>query len=101
MTAELKMRGTLSMASRVLAAVAGGYAFVSLLTLALSLCLPLIGVPQGHAVVATSTASFLVYGAVVMAVFHARSSARAWVWLAVAVTPLAVAVAFLLPGAAS
>jgi hypothetical protein len=33
---------------------------------------------------ATTMASFLVYAAIVMAVFHARSAVRAWMWLAVA-----------------
>jgi hypothetical protein len=39
---------------------------------------------QAQALLATTMASFLVYAAIVMAVFHARSAVRAWMWLAVA-----------------
>lgn len=89
-----------SLASRGLAALAGGYAFTSLLTLALSLSLPAVGVPRAQALLASSMASFFVYTAVIMAVFHASSAARAWRGLLLASLPFAVALICLLPGAA-
>lgn len=77
------------MVSRVLAASIGGYAVVSLLTVAWSLLLPL---PRPTAVVAATMASFAVYAAVVMAVFSVRTATRAWLVLAAAALPAAVVV---------
>jgi hypothetical protein len=67
-----------ALTSRVLAAVVGGYLFTSLVTLAVSLLLPLLGVPRAQGVLAATMGSFLVYAAVILAVFHARSAWRAW-----------------------
>ena len=68
----------LSLASRILAAIVGGYAVTALATLALSLALPFLGVGRPEAVFATTMVSFLMYAAVIMAVFHARSAWQAW-----------------------
>jgi hypothetical protein len=54
---------------------------------------------QAQALLATTMASFLVYAAIVMAVFHARSAVRAWMWLAVAAVPPGMVTALLLPEA--
>jgi hypothetical protein len=88
-----------ALTSRVLAALAGGYGFTSLLTLALSLCLPALGVSRVQALHALSMGSFLVYAAVIMAMFHAASPARAWRWLLLASAPLGIIVAAALPRA--
>lgn len=88
-----------SVASRVLAASVGGYAFTSLMTIAVSLLLPLAGMPLASAVLTATMASFLVWAGIVMAVFHARSATRAWAWMAGAAVPLGLIVWQLLPGA--
>jgi hypothetical protein len=88
-----------SIASRVLAASIGGYALTSLLTLALPLALASLGIDPAQALLAATTASFLVYAGIIMAVFHARSAARAWAWLAGGALPLGIVVYLLLPGA--
>jgi hypothetical protein len=88
-----------SVASRAGAAVVGGYALTSLVTLALSLLLPAMGMARPEALLAATVASFPVYAAVIMAVFHARSAARAWMLLAAGAAPLAAAVAMAWPGA--
>jgi hypothetical protein len=86
-----------SIASRVLAAVVGGYALTSLLTLALPLGLAPLGVNQAQALLAATTASFVAYAAIVMTVFHARSAARAWIGMTIAALPLAAIVLLLFP----
>jgi hypothetical protein len=86
-----------SIASRVLAAIGGGYALISLLTLALPLALAPLGINQAQVLLAATTASFLIYVAIVMAVFHARSAARAWAGLAIMALPLSAVTLLLLP----
>ncbi len=68
-----------SVASRALAATVGGYGLASLLAAALALILPM---PRLEAVMTSVMVSLLAYAAIIMAVFHARSSMRAWMWLA-------------------
>ena len=87
----------LSLVSRVLAAIIGGYLLTSLITLALSLGLPLVGVSRAEAVMASTIISFLIYAAIILAVFHARRAARAWTWLVLAAVPPATIVALTLP----
>jgi len=70
-----------SAASRTLAAVVGGYAVTSLLNIALPLLLGAAGISVPQALLATTMGSFLLYAAIIMAVFHASSATRAWVWL--------------------
>ena len=76
-----------SLASRVLAAAAGGYALTALTTLAASLALTWAGAGRAEAVLASTMASFLLYTAIVMAVFHARTALRAWLGLILAAVP--------------
>ena len=76
-----------SVASRVLAAAGGGYALTALTTLALSLALTWVGAGRAEAVLASTMASFLLYAAIVMAVFHARTAKRAWTGLVLAAVP--------------
>ncbi|MFT3803130.1 MAG: iron transporter [Burkholderiaceae bacterium] len=86
------------MASRVLAGFGGGYALVSLLTAVLARALPW---DSASAALVATMPSFLIYAAVVMTVFHARSASRAWLWLACAAAPLALAWWLLSLGASS
>ncbi|MCG8559814.1 MAG: DUF3649 domain-containing protein [Hyphomicrobiales bacterium] len=88
-----------SIASRVLAAVVGGYALTSLLTLAVPLLFSAAGLSQAQALLATTMMSFLVYAGVVMAVLHAPSATWAWTWLAAAAVPPGIVTALLLPEA--
>ena len=88
-----------SIASRALAAIVGGYALTSLAILALSLTLPWFGMSRAEAVLASTLASFLIYTAIIMAVFHAQSVARAWAWQFGAAVPLGLIVLLSLPGA--
>lgn len=76
-----------SLASRVLAAAGGGYALTALTTLAASLALTWIGVGKAEAVLTSTMISFLLYAAIVMAVFHARTASRAWIGLILAAVP--------------
>jgi Zn-dependent membrane protease YugP len=87
-----------SVASRALAAVVGGYAVTSLFNLAFSLLLGAIGVNVPQALLGTTMASFLLYAAIIMAVFHVSSAARAWAGLAGAAVPLAIITLLLWPG---
>ncbi|TBU96576.1 DUF3649 domain-containing protein [Stutzerimonas kirkiae] len=84
-----------SVASRVFAAVFGGYALTSAITLLLALVWPL---PRAQAVLAASLPSFLLYGLIVLWVFSVRSATRAWVGLAVPTLLLDGACWLLLPG---
>ncbi|KAF1048252.1 DUF3649 domain-containing protein [Xylophilus sp.] len=68
-------RYRLAVASRALAAIAGGYAIAALATAALALWLPLA---RAEAVVAATLLSFAVYACAVVWVFAARSAWRAW-----------------------
>lgn len=71
-----------SVTSRALAAILGGYAFIWLLTAALSLLLPrAFGMSPFDAVLAATMSSFLVWAVIAMAAFHARSARRPWAWL--------------------
>ncbi|MCP1469671.1 ABC-type transport system involved in multi-copper enzyme maturation permease subunit [Sphingobium sp. OAS761] len=91
----------LSLASRALAAIAGGYVLASLVTAAIALLLGRLGVSQAQALLAATMASFPLYAAIIMAVFHARSAARAWAALVIAAASLAAFAWLLLPGGAA
>ena len=86
-----------SVASRTLAAVAGGYAVATLVNIAAPLVLAKAGLDLPQSLLATMMVSFLLWAAIVMAVFHARSAQRAWAWLACAAFPLAATAWMLLP----
>ena len=88
-----------SVVSRLLAAIVGGYALTSLLTLAGPLLFSAANLSQAQALHAITMASFLVYAGIVIAVFHACSATRAWTWLTVAAAPPAIVIALLLPEA--
>jgi hypothetical protein len=87
--------------SRILAAVVGGYALTSLLTLLATHALPLLGVSMAQALHATTMASFLAYAAIIMAVFHAGSATRAWTGLMAAAVPAGLILLAIRLGAAT
>ena len=86
------LRHRLSVASRVLAGFGGGYGLVSLLIAVLALVIP---GEKASVVLWVTMASYLVYAAIVMAVFHMRSATRAWLWLLACAAPLALALCLL------
>lgn len=77
----------LSLAARVLAVTLGAYGAASLLAAALSLLLVWVGLSRPEAVMAATLASFAVYALLAIAVFHARSTVRAWVGLLLVAAP--------------
>ena len=82
------------MASRVLAALAGGYALAALASVALSLGLPpLAGTARSEAVLAGTLWSFVVYVVAVIWAFVARTAWRAWAGLLLAALPAAAGAA--------
>jgi hypothetical protein len=85
-------------ASRTVAAIAGGYGFIWLMTPALSLLLPrVMDITPFDSVLAVTMASFLVWAIAAMAVFHARSVIRAWTGLLLG-SIVSMAILFLLTG---
>ena len=72
-------------ASRVLAASAGGYLVSAVAMSALALAFPaLAGAAPAAGVLTGSLLSFVLYAGIAIGVFAARSARRAWAWLAVA-----------------
>jgi len=65
-------------ASRVVAAIGGGYVLASLMSIVLARSLPL---PSATAVMTGMLLSFLFYACAVLWVFAARSAGRAWAGL--------------------
>ena len=68
----------LSVASRVVAAVAGGYAFANVIGIFVSRVLPM---PRADAVLAMTLLSFALYAAAIIWTFAARSARLAWTGL--------------------
>ncbi|AMK17630.1 MULTISPECIES: hypothetical protein [Sphingobium] len=89
-----------SLLSRILAGVVGGYALTALLTLLVTRLLTLLGLSAPEALHATAMASFLAYAAIIMAIFHASSATRAWLWLLVTAALAALILAIAGMGAA-
>lgn len=84
-------RYRLAIASRVLAALLGGYAVAALVSAALTLLLLQTGVAtRAQAVVWTSLLSFTLYTAAALWVFATRSAARAWAGLCAVAVPCAL-----------
>ena len=86
-----------AVASRALAAIAGGYVLSALCSTALGLWLPLA---RAEAVITGTLASFAIYAGAVMWVFAARSAGRAWAGLAVPAAVLGAVLWLALRGAA-
>lgn len=75
----MSLRYRLAVASRAVAAIAGGYVLSALGAMAMALWLPLA---RAEAVITGTLASFAVYTCAVMWVFAARDAWRAWAGLA-------------------
>ena len=73
--------------SRIIAAILGGYALAALTSMS-TLILP---IAREQAVLTGMLASFAVYAGAIVWVFAVRSAARAWLGLAIAAMPLAIA----------
>ncbi len=84
----------LGVASRAVAAIAGGYLLAALAAAVLALTLP---TSRAEAAVTGTLVSFLVYAVAVMWVFAARSAARAWLGLALPSAVLGLALLALRP----
>lgn len=74
-------------ASRVLAAVAGGYTVSNVAAVGLAHVLPM---PRADAVMAGVLSTYLVYGAAVVWCFGARSLRRVWLGLLIAIVVCAL-----------
>ncbi|KAB8058672.1 DUF3649 domain-containing protein [Janthinobacterium sp. FT14W] len=79
----------LGVASRSVAAIVGGYVLAALVTMLLSVSLPMA---RSEAVMTATLLSFAIYTCVVMWVFATRSALRAWLGLLI---PAAVIAAIL------
>lgn len=86
---------SLAIISRVIAAVAGGYALATVLAIALAGIVPL---PRVDAVATGILTGFAVYAAAVLWVFAARSATRAWLGLLVPTLVFSVLAWFTAPG---
>ena len=82
-------RYRLGVASRSVAAIVGGYVLAALVTMLLSVSLPMA---RSEAVMTATLLSFAVYTCAVMWVFATRSALRAWLGLLI---PAAVIAAIL------
>lgn len=83
-------RHRLAVTARTLAGTLGAYGLTAQITVVLSFVLALAGMDRAEAVVAATLASFAVFAAISMAIFHARSAGRAWLWLAGTAAPLSL-----------
>ncbi|MFT4055637.1 MAG: PepSY-associated TM helix domain-containing protein [Novosphingobium sp.] len=92
------VRDRLSVASRTVAGVASGYVLTSLFVVLVPLALPQM---QSATMLWSSMVSFFLYAATLMAVFHARSPTRAWLWIIGTSAPLTMLVVILLSGTAA
>lgn len=87
MSAGVRLR--LGVASRAIAAIAGGYGVAALSSVVLAVCLPaLFGMARSEATMTGMLASFAIFALAVMWVFAARTALRAWFGLAVVATAL-------------
>lgn len=83
-------RHRLAVTARTLAGTLGAYGLTAQATVVLSLVLARLGIDRAEAVITATLASFAIFAAISMAIFHAPSAARAWIWLAGTAVPLAL-----------
>jgi hypothetical protein len=92
---SLSRRYRLTVASRIVAAVGGGYAVAWLWSAALALLLHhSVGLARADAALLATLASVLVYCAAVLSTFAARSTIRAWTVLLIAAAPPAIVIQY-------
>ncbi|WP_295984787.1 DUF3649 domain-containing protein [uncultured Variovorax sp.] len=83
------MSHRLGVASRAVAAIAGGYVVAALSSVVLAICLPAVfGMARSEATMTGLLASFAVFALAVMWVFAARTARRAWLGLVAAAAVL-------------
>lgn len=99
--ATLPLPYRLAVLSRLLAAVAGGYALAAATAAAVGLLLAWHGTPRVHAVMAGTLLSFIVQACAALWVFGCASAWRAWVGLAVPTAALALLAWLLAPEVAA
>jgi len=92
-------RHRFAVASRVLAAVAGGYALAAGFTIAAALALREL--PREEAVMLATLPSFMIWAGAVVWVFSARTALRAWVGVLVPGVLCTLAIWWLRSGGAS
>lgn len=80
----------LAVASRVLAAIPLNYGLTAIITGLLARHLPMAA---AEASIAATLASFAIFALIAMAIFHARSTIRVWVWMTGATAVLGGALA--------
>ena len=85
-----------AVASRVLAAIAGGYTLCSAATVLLALLWPL---PQAEAVAASTMLSFALYTTIIIWIFAVKRLKTVWLGLLAATLACTVLSWLLLPGA--
>lgn len=90
-----KAQYRLSVFSRIAAAMIGAYGVTALIAMLLSQLLQWAGMDAAQAVLAATIPAFLLYAAIICAIFYARSATRAWTMLAITAAPLACLVALL------
>lgn len=95
--AMVRTRDVAPLASRIVAAVFGGYALAALTSVA-TLALP---ITKPQAVLTGMMLSFVVYTAAVIWVFAAPSARRAWAGLWIAALPLLAAAGYVWFGGAT
>ena len=72
----------LAVASRAVAAIAGGYALAAVFVALFALLLPaLFSMERSAAVMAATMTSFALHALAVITAFATRSATRAWLWL--------------------
>lgn len=89
-TAGSARRHRLAVTARTLAGTLGAYGLTAQATVVLSFVLARLGMDRAEAVICATLASFAIFAALSMAIFHARSAARAWIWLAGTAVALAL-----------
>lgn len=87
MTRPFRLPAWLALASRIIAALLGGYALAALTSVA-TLALPM---DRSEAVLTGMMLSFMVYAGAVIWVFAVQTAIRAWGGLGVAALPLMLA----------
>ncbi|TDW61444.1 hypothetical protein EDF57_1091 [Novosphingobium sp. PhB55] len=78
----------MAVAARVLAGTLGAYGLTAQITVVLSFILARTGMERAEAVVAATLASFAMFAAISMAIFHARSAGWSWLWLTISTVSL-------------
>ncbi len=88
--AAMGRKHRLTVTARVVAGTLGAYVLTAQITVLLSFLLMRAGMDKVEAVTAATLGSFAIFAILCMAVFHAHSVKRAWLWLVGASVPMAL-----------